>query len=197
MKDHMKVLLFGGGGVHDFKACCPVLKSYLQEIKNFDIEYVTEDCDVFTADRIKTYDLAVIYHTGGELTVAQKRGLVEWCADGGAFAGIHGAADSFKNSPEYLSMIGGVFKAHPFNRKYIVGINDEHHPAVQDIKGNIVKDWEKWPVFEYEVFDEQYLLDYDNRVTVLASTLFRGRLWPVSWSKDWGKGKVFYLASGA
>jgi len=55
---------------------------------------------------------------------------------------------------------------------------------------------EKWPVFEFEVEDEQYLLDYDSRVTVLASTIFRGRQWPVVWTKPWGDGKVFYIALG-
>lgn len=191
-----KVLLFGGGGVHDFKACCPVLKGYLDEIDGIEAEYVAEDYDVFREERIKGYSAAVIYHTGKELDVKQKRGLVEWCAGGGGLAGIHGAADSFKSSPEYLSMLGGVFKAHPFFRKYIVSVNDETHPAVKNLRGYSVKDWEKWPVYEYEVEDEQYLTDYDPRNVILASTVFRGRLWPVAWVKGWGKGKVCYIALG-
>ena len=43
---------------------------------------------------------------------------------------------------------------------------------------------------------EQYLLDADSRIRVLASALFRGKTWPVAWVKPWGKGKVFYLALG-
>ena len=190
------VLLFGGGGCHDFKSCCPILEGYLGTIKTIKYDYVAEDYDVFTAKRIKQYDTVVIYHTGGQLNTEQKRGLVEWCAAGGGVVGIHGAADSFKNSPEYLAMLGGVFKAHPFSRKYIIGLNDEHHPAVKHIRGYAVEFWEKWPVFEFEVEDEQYLLDYDSRVTVLASTIFRGRQWPVVWTKPWGDGKVFYIALG-
>jgi len=196
MKESKKVLLFGGGKIHDFNACCPVLEEYLKSIDNFAINYIAEDLDVFRSENMKEYDILVLYNTGGDLNIEQKRGLVEWCAEGGAFAGIHAAADSFRNSPEYLAMVGGVLKAHPFRRNYIVGLNNEHHPALGDMRGYSVKDWEKWPVFEYEVHDEQYLLNYDNRVSILASTLFRGRLWPVSWIKDWGKGKVFYLALG-
>lgn len=190
------VLLFGGGGCHDFKQCCPVLKTYLAQIPGLNVDYVAEDLDVFTADRIKSYDLAVVYNTGGQLTIPQKRGLIEWVASGKGFAGIHAAADSFGKSPEYRAMVGGNFRAHPFTREYIVSLTDNKHPACRHLQGYTVKDWEKWPVFEYKVTDEQYLLDHDNRALVLATTVFRNRLWPVCWVKPWGEGKVFYLALG-
>ncbi len=196
MHGKKKVLLFGGGKVHDYRACCPVLEDYLKKIEGLDCVYVAEDCDVFTAERIKPYSAAVIYHTGGQLDSGQKRGLVEWCAAGGGLVGIHGAADSFKGSPEYLAMLGGVFKSHPFFRKYIVSINDESHPAMKRLRGYSIEHWEKWPVYEYEVEDEQYLADYDPRNKILASTVFRGRLWPAAWCKEWGKGRVYYLALG-
>lgn len=191
-----RVLLFGGGGCHDYKACCPVLEQYLKSVPGFNVEYVAEDQDVFLAARIAGFDLVVVYHTGGELSVDQKRGLTEWVAGGKGFVGIHAAADSFRNSPEYLAMVGGYFRAHPCIREYVVSLNDNAHPVTKGLKGYTVKDWEKWPVYEYRVTDEQYLLDYDCRVHLLASTLFRGRLWPVAWIKSWGQGKVFYLALG-
>lgn len=190
------VLLFGGGGCHDFKKCCPVLKKYLSAIPGFKVDYVAEDFDVFTAGRIKKYDMAVVYNTGGQLTVSQKRGLVEWVASGKGFVGVHAAADSFSQSPEYRAMVGGFFRAHPFVREYIVSLEDNTHPAAKYIEGYSVKDWEKWPVYEFKVTDEQYLLDYDNRVKVLATTVFRNKLWPVAWVKNWGEGKVFYLGLG-
>jgi len=46
------------------------------------------------------------------------------------------------------------------------------------------------------VTDEQYITDYDPRVTVLASALWKGKAMPVAWTKPWGKGKIFYLALG-
>ena len=93
-------------------------------------------------------------------------------------------------------MVGGYFRAHPFIRNYIVSLTDNTHPVCKYAKGFTVKDWEKWPVYEYPVTDEQYLLDHDNRVLMLATTVFRNKLWPVSWVKPWGTGKVFYLALG-
>jgi hypothetical protein len=46
------------------------------------------------------------------------------------------------------------------------------------------------------ITDEQYILDYDPRVTVLANALYQGRPMPVLWTKDWGQGRVFYSALG-
>ena len=59
-----------------------------------------------------------------------------------------------------------------------------------------MKDWEDWPVFEYLVEDEQYLLDYDPRVNVIASSLFKGESCPLAWTKSWGDGRVVYVALG-
>jgi type 1 glutamine amidotransferase len=190
-----EILLFGGGPVHDYKGCCDVLSTYLKEMK-LDFDRVEEDYDIFCETNIKKYKIVILYHTGGELQIDQKRGFVEWCANGGCILGIHGTTDSFKDAPEYRAMIGGYLVAHPFFREYIVGLKDETHPAVSKIKGYSVKDWEKWPIFEFKVDDEQYLLNYDSRVTTLATTLFRGRQWPVAWTNKWGTGSVFYLALG-
>jgi type 1 glutamine amidotransferase len=98
-----------------------------------------------------------------------------------------------------------VFIGHPFIREYVVALAEPAHPVTRGLTGYTVKDWEKWPVFEYKMTDEQYLLDYDPRVNVLATTVFsgtlprrypHGALWPVAWVKPWGKGRVFYLALG-
>jgi type 1 glutamine amidotransferase len=191
-----RVLLFGGGEVHDFRACCPVLQQYLAAVPEFVIDDVREDYDAFLAERLAPYDLLVLYQTGGTLSVEQKRGLVEWVASGKGFVGVHAATCCFMDSPEYLAMVGGAFRAHPFERDYIVSLTTEPHPVIDGLPGYTVEHWERWPVYEYLVHDEQYLIDYDTRVHVLATTLFRGARWPVAWVKPWGKGKVFYLALG-
>jgi len=195
-----KVLLFGGGkmggGAHDHSLCCPILERCIRSATGFQIDYVAEDYDAFLAERLRPYDVLVLYHTGQQLTPDQKHGLVEWVASGKGFVGLHGASCSFHDSPEYFAMLGGRFRGHPCVREYIVSVNDTAHPVTRDLKGYAAKHWEPWPVYEYKVLDEQYLMDYDNRVHVLASTVFRGRTWPVAWVQPWGQGKVFYNALG-
>ncbi len=204
MSAKKRVLLFGGGGVHDHKTICPVLKGYLECDDRYVIDHVTEDYDVLLASRLEGYDLLVMYHTGKTLTTEQASGMTGAVAAGMGFVGIHGAADSFKTSPEYIAMIGGVFKGHPFTRDYLISLCDptfgivavHDHPILEKFEGYVVKDWEKWPVFEYMVTDEQYLLDYDPRNRILATALFKGVAQPVAWARQWGKGRVFYSAVG-
>jgi uncharacterized protein len=190
-----KVLVFGKGS-HQWEVSCPILRRYLKTVPGYEVDYVKEDLDVFVPERIEPYHLIVMFNTGGQLTVEQKRGLVEGVAAGKGFVGCHGAADSFKDSPEYIAMIGGMFVRHPATREFIVSLTDPSHPVTRDIKGYTVKHWEPWPIYEYKVYDEQYLLDYDPRVHLLATTTFRGMLWPAAWVKPWGQGKVFYTILG-
>ena len=49
---------------------------------------------------------------------------------------------------------------------------------------------------EFMVVDEQYITDYDPRVHVLASALWKGDAMPVAWTKNHGEGRVFYQALG-
>jgi hypothetical protein len=49
---------------------------------------------------------------------------------------------------------------------------------------------------EFIVTDEQYILNYDPRVHVLANALWKGDTMPVAWTKDHGEGRVFYQALG-
>ena len=207
INDRIKVLLFGGGPVHDYQGICSVLQEYLEEDVRFSVELVIEDYDVFLPDRINAYDLVVLYHTSGTLTPVQVGGLTQWVASGHGIVGVHSAADSFKSNPEYIAMLGGVFRGHPAVRRFIVSLvdpvpgeesieNHMTHPITAAMEGYTKKNWEQWPIFEYEVEDEQYLLEMASSVDVLANTLFRGRACPIAWTRSWGEGRVFYLALG-
>ena len=80
-------------------------------------------------------------------------------------------------------MVGGYFVTHPRYRDYQVSIVDSEHEITEGLD-------------EFVVTDEQYILDYDPRNHILASALWKGAAAPVAWTKNWGEGKVFYLALG-
>jgi uncharacterized protein len=179
----IKTLVFAGGKIHDFKAVGGAARQILEAAGGFDITYVEEDLDVLT--RLEPYELLVFHYTIGEITDAQKNGLLNWIASGKGYAGIHSAADSFRTCPEYRAMVGGHFITHPKYREYQVSIADPGHPITEGLG-----------VEEFTVRDEQYILDYDPRVYVLATALWKGAAMPVAWTKSWGDGHVFYLALG-
>ena len=177
----IKTLVFAGGKIHDYQAVGTAACETLEAAGGFDLTYVEEDLDVLT--RLDPYELLVFHYTIGEITDAQKDGLLNWVASGKGYAGIHSAADSFRDSPDYRSFVGGHFITHPKYRDYQVSIVDNAHPITEGID-------------EFFVKDEQYILDYDPRVMVLASALWKGAAMPVVWTKPWGRGRVFYLALG-
>ena len=181
--DKIKTLLYAGGEIHDFKACGDEAEKILTDAGCFDLTRVDDDLSCLEAPNLDPYDLIVFYHTVGEITDAQKNGLLNWVAGGKGYAGIHSAADSFRECPEYKAMVGGHFVTHPAYREYQVSVVDPEHPITKGLT-------------EFNVTDEQYITSYDARVNVLASALWKGDKMPVVWTKEWGKGKVFYLALG-
>ena len=179
----INTLVFAGGAVHDWKECSKVIIDALSEQDEFEITKVEEDLNALVAPNLDPYDLIVFYYTIGEITDAQKNGLLNHIASGKGYVGVHSAADSFRGCPEYRSMVGGYFVTHPRYRDYQVSIVDTEHPITEGLD-------------ETMVTDEQYILDYDPRNHVLASALWQGDAVPVVWTKSWGDGRVFYLALG-
>lgn len=179
----IKTLVFAGGEVHDFKGCGKALVDALSTSEEFEVTVVYEDLDTLIAPSLEPYDVIVFYYTYGEITDAQKNGLLNFVASGKGFVGIHPTSSFFMDSPECLAMLGGKFVTHPPYREYHVSVVDHENPITEGLT-------------EFTVKDEQYILDFDPRVEVLCSALWKGTAMPVAWTKSFGKGRVFYLALG-
>ena len=179
----IRTLVFAGGEIHDAAGCGTEIREALSERDEFDITYVEEDLNVFANSKLSAFDLVVFYYTVGTITDAQKTGLLNFVASGKGYVGVHSAADSVRGCPDYRSMVGGWFVTHPRYRQYQVSVVDPEHPITHELD-------------EFCVTDEQYITDYDPRVQVLASALWKGTAMPVAWTKTWGEGRVFYLALG-
>ena len=179
----INTLVFAGGAIHDWKGCSKEIVGALSQRDEFEITTIEEDLDALVAPNLDAYDLIVFYYTVGEISDAQKNGLLNHIASGKGYVGVHSAADSFRGCPEYRAMVGGHFITHPRYREYQVSIVDSEHPITEGLD-------------EFTVTDEQYITDYYPRVHVLASALWKGDAMPVAWTKSWGDGRVFYLALG-
>ena len=109
----INTLVFAGGAVHDWKGCSEAIINELSQRDEFEITKVEEDLDALVAPNLDPYDLVVFYYTIGEITDAQKNGLLNHIASGKGYVGVHSAADSFRECPEYRAMVGGYFVTHP------------------------------------------------------------------------------------
>ncbi len=104
-------------------------------------------------------------------------------------------ADGFRECIEWQFLTGGQFVSHPGDDHvaYKVHIKKESSPIVDGIE-------------DFTIKSEQYYMHIDPAVTVLATTRFpvadgfhttNGTVdMPVAWTKQWGKGRVFYCSLG-
>lgn len=179
----VKTLLLTGGPIHNAQAIGDIVQGMLAESGRFEVTRVHEDLDALLPERIAPYKLVIFFWTLGELTDAQRKGLLDHIAAGNGFTTFHSGADSFRNDPVYRAFVGGYFVTHPAYRTYQVSITKVDSPITRGIT-------------EFMITDEQYILNVDPNVTVLANSLHEGQLMPVLWTKSHGQGRVFYSALG-
>ncbi len=180
----IKTLVFGGGEIHDWRGIQPKVVDALSASDALEITTAQEDLAALEAESLNSYDVLVFHYTVGTISDAQRDGLSTWLASGKGYVGIHSAADSFRADPDYRNLVGGYFVTHPRYREYQVSVKEPEHPIMQGVDE------------EFMVTDEQYILDYDPRVHVLANALWKGETMPVAWTKSHGEGLVYYLALG-
>lgn len=143
-------------------------------------------------DALKEYDAVVFANTTGELPIPNRQGFLDWIKGGGAFIGLHSAADTLRGWPEYVEMLGAAFLHHGEQ----VGVeclnHDEGHPATEHIGARWRIPQEEIYLFEkYEPSRVHELLTLDSHPNEKVPGHF-----PVSWTREYGKGRVFYTSLG-
>lgn len=143
---------------------------------------------------LKRYDAIVFANTTGELPLPDKDALVQWVKDGGAFIGIHSASDTLHGHRPYIEMLGGEFHFHQ-EQVHFKGINaDAAHPATRHL-GAV---WDLQGRKEEIYLLQNYRRDAVHELVVMdrhPNTGAPGHF-PVSWCRQFGKGRVFYTSLG-
>ncbi|MFN8239695.1 MAG: ThuA domain-containing protein [Bacteroidales bacterium] len=187
-----KVLFVWGGWMgHEPDKCrdifVPWMKSEGAEVT------VSDTLESYTNMNLKDLDLIVQVWTMGQISGPQEKALLEAVKNGVGIAGWHGGlGDSFRNNTEYQFMVGGQWVAHPGGViDYRVNITDHKDPVTKGLT-------------DFDMKSEQYYVQVDPNVKVLATTTFTdknanwigGNVIPVVWKKVYGKGRVFYSSLG-
>lgn len=151
---------------------------------------------LLTPSGLAPFDAVVFANTTGDLGIPDLGAFLRWIAEGHGFAGIHAAADTYHDEPDYLAMLGNEFVAHGEQATVEAIVETPGHPASAPLGRR------------FRIFDEIYLFARDNRadVTMLLSLDRRpadGRPdagqpadLPLSWTRGHGQGRVFYTALG-
>lgn len=143
---------------------------------------------------LKQYDGIIFANTIGDLPLPDKDAFIQWIKDGGAFIGAHSASDTLHGYRPYIDMLGGEFEYHR-EQVVIEGINrDVSHPANSQLPlaWNLEGKKEEIYVFKnYQPGRVRELIVLDRHPNSGEPGNF-----PISWCRDFGRGRVFYTALG-
>jgi uncharacterized protein len=165
----------------------------------FDVTLTHKAEKYITPEHLKNLDV-IVFYTTGELPFSdsQKKAFLDFIKSGKGFIGIHSATDTFYKWPEYGEMIGGYFNGHPWTQNDTVTINN------LDPKNPISGHWEESfslqeETYQYKEFNKDKVtvtMKLDTSKTDMTKKGVKGTEFPLTWYRDYGKGRVFYTALG-
>ena len=170
--------------------------------------YIRTDSQLITKQKLggnaKNLDYfdAVIFYTTGELPMndEQKNSLLSFVRDEGkGFVGIHSAADTFYQWPEYGEMLGGWFDQHPWNTfEAPILVEDRDHPATRHMPKSFTIQDEIYQFKNYSRDKVRVLMRLDETKLDLKNPRVHRTDgdFAVTWVKPYGKGRVFYSTLG-
>jgi uncharacterized protein len=160
---------------------------------------VTEDVGAFTKENLKKYD-AVMFNTTGELPMSeeQKDALVEYLKSGHGFVGVHSATDTFYMWGPYNDIIGGYFNGHPWHEQVTIEVTDAASKLVGFLGKSFQINDEIYQVSDFKADTSHVLLRLDPKSVDLKKEGVHIRYygWPVAWTRNYGKGRVYYNGLG-
>jgi type 1 glutamine amidotransferase len=201
------LIVRGGWEGHQPKEATELFIPFL-EANNFSIR-IEGSPDVY-ADQayMATVDLIVQCNTMATIERQPLDGLRAAIQAGTGMAGWHGGiADSYRNSSDYLHLIGGQFACHPGKHpsERIGDMSDNYVPY----RINILPSAADHPITrglqDFDLVTEQYWVLSDSYIDVLATTTQAVRGWdpwtrpvtsPAIWTRQWGAGRIFVCTPG-
>ncbi len=186
----LEILFLGDNGHHKPIERVPELMAALGP-KGINVTY-TDNLDDINPTNLNKYDALMIYANWDLIPAAAEKALLDFVASGKGFLPIHCASYCFRNSPDYVKLVGGQFWRHKMD-SVRADIVQPGHPIMQGLS-------------PFTAYDETYLhnhLEPDNNVLETreikadqASDKPGDKTEPYTWTRTYGKGKIFYTAYG-
>ncbi|GAB6939447.1 ThuA domain-containing protein [Isoptericola variabilis] len=197
----------GGWDGHQPEAATDLFLPFLRE-QGFEVRVETDNEVYADAETMAATDLVLQCVTMSEIGWPALQGLRAAVEAGTGLAGWHGGiADSYRNSSDYLQLVGGQFATHPGKEPHLrhgdqtdnylrhtVEVTDlgREHPITAGLD-------------DVELETEQYWVLHDDLIDVLATTTHPAPAWhpwhrpvtsPAVWTRQWGAGRVFVATPG-
>ncbi|MBO3662593.1 ThuA domain-containing protein [Microbacterium stercoris] len=197
----------GGWDGHHPVEATELFIPFLEE-SGFEVRVEESPAVYADGDYMATVDLILQSNTMNTIEKDEFWGLRGAIENGTGFGGWHGGiADSYRNSSDYLQLVGGQFATHPGRHPeerpgderdnylpYTVNITDlgREHEITAGID-------------DFELNTEQYWVLHDDLIDVLATTTHPTQPYhpwhrpitsPAVWTRLWGKGRIFVATPG-
>ncbi|HET7559345.1 MAG TPA: ThuA domain-containing protein [Limnochordia bacterium] len=176
-------------GYHPFAPRAAAVTRLLAElghaVENELVEGYEADFPFYNTERLGKLRGVVVSTTLGRFTADQIEALVQFVRGGGALIGIHSATDTAHDCDRYMNLIGGRFRTHPQQLDVTVQLSDPAHPITKGVA-------------PFTLHEELYVMWYDPTHVheLLHTTSHLGARLPVAWTREEGRGRVFYISLG-
>ncbi|XZE53657.1 PVC-type heme-binding CxxCH protein [Planctomycetaceae bacterium SH139] len=185
-ENRLSVLFLGDNGHHQppqrFAQLAPRLAS-----RGIQLTY-TDSMSDLNAETLGKYDGLIVYANQDTIEPDQATALLTYVREGGGFVPLHCASYCFRNSPEYVELVGGQFQRHG-GEVFGTEIAEPDHPVMQGFGG--FRSWDETYIHILENPDRE-ILEYRVEGDQAAG---RDRE-PYTWVRTFGEGRVFYTAWG-
>ncbi|MFD2574168.1 PVC-type heme-binding CxxCH protein [Spirosoma soli] len=186
-----EILFLGDNGHHKPIERVPQLMAALGN-KGINITY-TDKLEDINPENLAKYDGLLIYANWDSIPKVQEKALLDYVASGKGLIPVHCASYCFRNSPEYVDkVVGGQFWRHRMDTIQ-TRFTQPNSPLTAGLPS-------------FKAYDETYLhthLQADNNVLAVrpikpdqAKDKPNVAEEPYTWTRQYGKGRVFYTAYG-
>jgi uncharacterized protein len=186
----IEILFLGDNGHHRPIERVPSIMAALGD-KGVNFTYTDKLADINTAN-LNKYDAVMVYANWDSIPPSVEKDLLAYVASGKGILPIHCASYCFRNSSEYVKMVGGQFWRHTMDSIETQTVQPEH-AIMKGLK-------------PFRAYDETYLhskLQDDNNVLAVREIKAdqykdkpNTKTEPYTWTRSYGKGRVFYTAYG-
>ncbi|UHG92755.1 PVC-type heme-binding CxxCH protein [Spirosoma oryzicola] len=186
-----EILFLGDNGHHKPIERVPQLMAALGS-KGINITY-TDKLEDINPDNLNKYDGLLIFANWDSIPKPQEKALLDYVSSGKGLIPVHCASYCFRNSAEYVDkVVGGQFWRHRMDTIQ-TRFTQPNNPIVAGLPS-------------FKAYDETYLhshLQADNNVLAVREIKADQekdkpgvKEEPYTWTRQYGKGRVFYTAYG-
>lgn len=153
----------------------------------------TEDSLQFNTKNLKKYKAVVFLSTTMDvLGDGQQEAFEKYIQGGGAFMGIHAAADTEYGWPWYGELVGAYFLSHPKQQKAKIDVLDRNHPSTAHLA-------DIWMHFD-ELYNYKNINPDIKVLMKLDESSYEGGKngdnHPIAWYHEFDGGRAFYTGLG-